>query len=115
MMAGRVGKREAFLRIQVIDQNGAAVDIEATIDTGFTGFVGLPAAVIKAHSFDHLGKRLVTLGDGSVVGLSQYGAHVLWHGTPRLVILSESNSGAVVGMALLEDSRVTMDVREPLP
>jgi clan AA aspartic protease len=122
MMTGRIAKREAILRLQVIDQNGAVVDVEAAIDTGFTGFVGLPAAVINAHSFDYLGQRQVTLGDGSLVALELYGAHVIWHGRRKLIILSTSNSGPVLGMALLEDSRLTMDVRdggqvliEPLP
>ena len=45
MIVGMVNvNREATIRLGVIDLQGHPQDIEAVIDTGFTGFLTLPPA-----------------------------------------------------------------------
>ncbi len=49
MMTGVVNaNREATIRLVVIGPSGQQQEIEAIIDTGFTGFLTLPAVLIAA-------------------------------------------------------------------
>lgn len=41
-----------------------------------------------------------------------YGALVMWHGLPRPVLVHKINGDPLIGMALLEDSRLTVEARE---
>jgi len=47
-MTGTVRAREARIRINVRGPSGRRKHIEAVIDTGFTGWLTLPASVISA-------------------------------------------------------------------
>jgi hypothetical protein len=58
---------------------------------------------------------LVTLADGRDITLRQYEATVLWDGQPRDVMVLEADGGALIGMALLYGSRLTVEVLDGGP
>jgi hypothetical protein len=66
--------------------------------------------------------RTAILADGRPAVVNAFRATVYWHGEPRTVPALEVEGSALVGMALLHGSRLTMDVLpngpvrvEPLP
>ena len=111
MIAGIVtANREAVLSFTVQDANGVAQEIETVIDTGYNGFLTLPANFVSVLSLIAYGQRTVTLGDGHDVILQVYEATILWDGQPRLVQVLATDGNAVLGMSLLYGYRVIMNV-----
>jgi clan AA aspartic protease len=111
MMTGIVtANREAVLSLKVQDVNGVMQEIETVVDTGYNGFLTLPADFVAALGLIAYGQRLVTLGDGQDVLLQVYEATVVWDDAPRLVQVLATDGDAVLGMSLLYGYRVIMDV-----
>lgn len=111
MITGRVSPdREAIICLQVLGPNGQQLTIDAEIDTGFLDFLTLSPAQIATLELPHRASLRAMLGDGSTVALPVYTATVLWDGQPRQVDILATDSGSLVGMALLHGSRLTIDV-----
>ncbi|WP_198807831.1 hypothetical protein [Leptolyngbya sp. BL0902] len=77
MMQGVVNlRREATLTVVVGSSNQNVQAIEAVIDTGFTGFLSLPSAIITTLNLPWSASDIVTLGDGSETLFDLYTAVV---------------------------------------
>jgi clan AA aspartic protease len=111
-MRGRVvsGGREAVVPLAILGSDGTRVEVEAAIDTGFTGHLTLPADVVRSLALSRRGFVEVELADGSTTALGVYDARVLWRGRERLVPVYEAEGGPLVGMSLLRGSRLTVEV-----
>lgn len=96
--------------LTVLGSGDARVEVEAVIDTGFTGYLTLPADVVRALALSGSGFVEVELADGGTAALDVYDAHVLWRGRERPVPVYEAEGGPLVGMSLLRGSRLTVDV-----
>ena len=109
-MRGRVttDAREAVIALEVLGDDGDRAEIEAVIDTGFTGFLTLPAGLVRSLSLPLRGSRDVVLADGRVVALDVYRARVVWHRRALPVSVLESEGGPLVGMALLRGSELRL-------
>jgi hypothetical protein len=81
-MRGRVcsSAREAIVPLTLLGSGDARVEVEAVIDTGFTGHLTLPAGVVRSLALPGRGFVEVELADGSTSALSVYDARVLWGG-----------------------------------
>lgn len=112
-MRGRVVSdgREAVIAITVPGgfTNGV-VEVEAVIDTGFTGHLTLPPEVVRSLSLLRQGFVEVELADGGNATLEVFEARILWHGRPRRVPVYEAGGSPLVGMSLLRGSRLTVEV-----
>jgi predicted aspartyl protease len=82
-----VAGREAIIPLTVVGFSGRTTEIEAVIDTGFTGHLTLPLNFARSLGLPLLGSRYVTLANGMTTSLDVYRATVLWEGTQRLVRL----------------------------
>jgi clan AA aspartic protease len=102
--------REAILPLEVIGTGGARQEVTFTIDTGFNGYLTLPEPLITSLGLSLVGNRRATLGDGSIVTFDTFLASVDWDGSEREVLVLQADVNAVLGMALLYGSRVTIDV-----
>ncbi|MDE2788533.1 MAG: clan AA aspartic protease [Chloroflexota bacterium] len=87
-----------------------AITLDATVDTGFTGFLTLRPDVIAQFSLPHIINRPAVLADGAIGHYDVHVGRIGWHGQQRLVPVYEMDSDPLVGMALLWNSRLTMDV-----
>lgn len=113
MLTGRVtAEREAVIQIRVLGPEGQAVLIEASIDTGYDGFLTLPASLIRDLSLPLAGTALATLADGNRVSMDLFLADVFWEGEPTEVLVLATEGGVLLGMAMLVGSRMTLDVEE---
>jgi clan AA aspartic protease len=123
VIAGTVkAGREAAIDLRVRGTAAQEQVVEATIDTGFTGFLTLPMALIAALRPPRLGWSRARLADGTEVLLDVYAVEVNWDGAWCTVRANAVDTGALVGMGLLAGYRFCLDavaggrvVIEPLP
>lgn len=92
---------EATIRLGMIDTNGQQHQIEAIIDTGFTGFLTLPSVLIAPLGLVWLGREQGILADGSVKLFDVYKATVSWDGQLRPVEVEAADTDPLLGMSLL--------------
>ncbi|HEX7183416.1 MAG TPA: clan AA aspartic protease [Thermoanaerobaculia bacterium] len=113
MLTGRVtAEKEAVVGIQVLGSAGQVTSVEAGIDTGYDGFLTLPASLIRDLDLPFAGTARAILGDGKEVSMDLFLATVLWEDQPREVLVLATEGGVLLGMALLAGSRVILDVEE---
>lgn len=111
MIEGAVnGRREAVIDLQVQGPDGRTQEIEAVVDTGYTGFLTLPASVVAKLDLPFLHLRWVTLADDTEVDLDVHDATILWDGHPIDIEADVAGSTPLIGMLLLDGYRLTVDV-----
>lgn len=104
--------REAIVTLPVQGPAGQSLEVDAAIDTGFNRYLTLPFSVVAELGLHFLTRGRVTLADGSVASFEVYEVTVLWDGQPRDVYTFASDGTPLVGMALLENHDLTIQVRE---
>jgi clan AA aspartic protease len=103
MIIGNVNaNREAIVQLAVLGENQQNQGIKAVIDTGYTGFLTLPAAVITSLGLTWFMQQEGILGDGSLRMFDVYEAAIIWDRQVRSVEINESETDPLVGMGLLE-------------
>ena len=110
MITGKITvHQEAVIELEIVGLNQPA-RIEAVIDTGFTGYLTLPSALINRLKLQQAGEQITILGDENRVVLKRYVTKVLWHGTERNVYVLQAEGEPLIGMSLLYGSRLILDV-----
>jgi clan AA aspartic protease len=110
MIHGQVSaERIAECDLEVLDAAGNRVNITAAVDTGFNGFLMLPAAMVQPLGLALLGLRSGELSDGRHVDFPVLRGFVIWDGQPREILIIQAEGGMIIGMSLLEGSRLTID------
>ena len=113
MISGVVnGNLEATIRLLLRGPGGQEQEIDAVIDTGFNGFLTLSPALVRQLSLPHLGQSRALLADGQEELLDLYEVTLLWDGQWRGVETDATDTGAVVGMALLYGYSVSIEAVE---
>jgi clan AA aspartic protease len=103
MMMGNVNsRREAIIQFAVLGENNQRQAIKAVIDTGYTGFLTLPSAVITTLGLTWYMQEEGILGDGSLCMFNVFEAFVIWDGQIKSIEINESETDPLVGMGLLE-------------
>jgi clan AA aspartic protease len=111
MISGVVNiNREATIRLVVSGPGGKQQDIEAIIDTGFTGFLTLPPAIVAALELSWLSRQPGVLADGSIDVFDVFVASLMWDGRLRTVEVESADTEPLVGMSLLDRYSLRIDV-----
>ena len=106
-------RREATLPIVVGNGNKQQQQVvDTVIDTGFSGFLSLPSAIIVALNLPWSASDIATLGDGSETLFDLYTATVIWDGQYREIYVAESETEPLLGMSLLYGYRLQVDAIE---
>jgi clan AA aspartic protease len=111
MMVGVVRGREARTRLTIRGFRGRRQEIEAVVDSGYTGWLTLPPPAIAALNLRWRTVGRGILADGSVSLFDVYQAKVVWDGRVRSVFVDEFDATPLVGMALLRGYELKMQVR----
>jgi len=111
MIVGIVRKREPLIRLTIRGFRGRQQEIEAVVDTGYTGWLTLPPTVIGTLNLRWQTFGRGTLADGSTSCFDVYKAKVEWDGRVRSVFVDEFDATPLVGMALLGSCELNMQVR----
>ena len=71
----------------------------------------MPRDVILALGLSYRGETTWKLATGQEVTIANYDGMVSWHGQSHNVVVIETSSGSLLGMALLLGSRVAFDAQ----
>ena len=82
------------------------------IDTGFNGFLTLPTALVVELGLPFAYMDRATLADGSEAVFDVYDATLLWDGQPRYVEGGAVGVDPLVGMSLLDEHDLSIQVRD---
>ena len=112
MILGSVNSgREAIIQIAVLSDSKQIKSVRAVIDTGYTGDLMLPRAIVNELGLDLRGIQDAILGDGSLKMFEMYAGSVVWDGQVRRVEVNASETEFLVGMGLLEGYKLEIDGR----
>jgi clan AA aspartic protease len=111
MIVGVVRGREPLIRLTVRSWRGHRQEIEAVVDSGYTGWLTLPPEVITALNLRWRTLGRGVLADGSVSTFDVNHARVEWDGRVRPVFVDEFDATPLIGMAMLRGYEYKMQVR----
>src|SRR3990170_7417278 len=101
MITGVVNNNlEATIQLKVRGANEQFEEIEAIIDTGFTGFLTLPLTVIEKLNLTWLCRQHGILANGEINIFDVYRATLIWDKQPINVEVDSIDSEPLVGMNL---------------
>ena len=110
MITGIVSlNREAVVRLKVHAANGQEQEVEAVIDTGFTGQFTLPPTLIAGLGLTWLTQGQAIMANGQIETFDVYAAGILWDGQPIRVMAEEADTEPLIGMSLLYGYKMTME------
>jgi len=109
MIRGQVLNREPIIELELSSATNKPKRITAVIDTGYSGYLTLPDNLVSQFNLPFAGYRTATLADGTVIRLQVFLGTVQWHGGTKDVLISQAAGTPLIGMALLEGSRLTME------
>ena len=110
MIEGTVNENlEVTIRLNLHSVSGEAQDIEAIVDTGFTGHLTLPIELIERLALSWLSRGHALLADGSLHVFDVYICTLTWNGQARTVEVDEAETDPLVGMRLLRDHNLSVD------
>ena len=113
MLSGRVSlDLQAWVSVEILDADDQPRSVEVVLDTGFEGELALSARTIRLLGLAEAGYQWVELANGARDRWPRYAGTVLWEGRRLVVDVIESGSDPLLGMALLEGCRVTVEVRD---
>ena len=101
---------EPVVLLSVQGPSGRTREIEAVIDTGFTGFLTVTPPLAAELELDFRGTGRATLGDGSEVTSPFYGVVVLWDGQPLHVEADAADTTPLVGMRMMDSHSLYVEV-----
>lgn len=102
---------EGYVELTVRGSAGDAV-IDALVDTGFNGFLSLSRAQITELDLEWSRYETAELADGEEVPTSVFDCEVLWGGQWRAIEVAALGTDPLLGMELLRDHRLLIDVIE---
>ena len=102
--------REAVVPVSLRGPAGQVRDIRAVVDTGYSGFLTLPAALVTELGLPlaHIGRA--RLANDDRITFNVHHATVLWDGQPRRIKAAVTGSTPLLGMQLLDGHDLSIEV-----
>ena len=102
MIRGVVNVRnEPVVSIRVRGPGHPGLDVDAIVDTGFNGWLALPASMVASLGLRRRSTGSATLADGSVRQFDVYAVEVFWDGLWHPVLMSTIGNEPLLGTRLL--------------
>jgi clan AA aspartic protease len=111
MITGTVNAQlEATIRLTIHGPAGQQQDVEAVVDTGFTGALTLPPAIIASLGLAWDSRGTALMANGSLEQFDIYSGTVIWDGAPRNVLIESADTDPLVGTRLLDNHELRIEV-----
>ena len=103
---------EAIVTLPLQYAEGRIRDVEAVVDTGYSGFLTLPPGLVAELGlpFAYIGQALLA-NDAEVV-FDVHHVTVLWDGQPRDIEADATGSTPLPGMLLLDGHSLNIEVQD---
>ena len=112
MILGSVNTRlEASVVVVLRGPTGIESKVETIIDTGFTDAITMPAGLVMALGLVRQSSGTAMLADGTVCQFDYWLAEIEWSGTWRKVLVSTVGDEPLLGMQLLANHKLEIEVR----
>jgi len=111
-MNGKVHANEARIPLTVRGPENKSTEVEAIIDTGFSGWLTLPKPMVEWLGLPLIGPGFAQLGNGSIADFDVYEVEVWWNRRYWRIFVDESPTVPLVGMSLLKDCELNIQVRQ---
>ena len=116
MIQGAVNAaNEAVIPLTVQGPAGQTRNIQAVVDTGFSGFLMLPIALVLELGLPFVYAERLVLADDSVVRFNFHDGVVLWDDWMRDIYVVAAGSLPLVGMQMLDGHNLNIDVERGGP
>ena len=113
MIEGTVNAHlEAVVTLPLLRPSGQALEVDAVVDTGFNGYLTLPPMLVADLGLPVVGDGEAVLADGSEAAFNVYGVTMLWDGQPRYVETGAVGVDPLLGMAMLDNHDLSIQVRD---
>ena len=113
MIEGLVNaNKEAVVSLTIRGPEGRSRDVNAVIDTGYSGFLTLSAALVAELELPYVFSSSATLADNTEVGFAVHRVTAVWDGNPRNIEADAVGATPLVGMALLDSHSLYVEVRD---
>ena len=101
---------EAVVTLSLQGPEGQPQDIDAVMDTGYSGFLTLPTTLVTELRlpFAYIGRAF--LANDDEVSFDVHDVTVLWDGQPRHIKADATGSTPLVGMLLLDRHSLNIEV-----
>ena len=103
---------EPVVRIVVQGPAGQSLEIEAVVDAGYNGYLTLPPTLATALGLHYVTSNPAFLADGSEIIFDVYSVSVLLNHRSLQVDAHMSDTTPLIGMRLLHDHSLNIDVRQ---
>ena len=103
---------EAVVRLTVQGPSGQSREIEAVIDTGYTGFLTLPPNLVTELGLVYRDRGRAILADGSEAVFDIYDVAVVWDTRLRNTRASSADTTPLIGMRLLDRYSLYLEVED---
>lgn len=111
MMEGFVNaNHEAVLPLSLRSPEGETRELNAVIDTGYSGSLTLPPALVAELGLPYVFSSRAALADGTEVGFRVHRVTVFWNNEPRHVEADVVGNTPLVGMALLDTHSLYVEI-----
>ena len=104
--------REAIVALSLRGPEGQTREVNAVIDTGYSGALTLPPALVAELGLPYEFSSQATLADDTVVGFRVHRVTALWDGRLRQMEADAVGSIPLVGMAVLDAHNLNIDVED---
>lgn len=111
MLIGQVIGHEAIVRL-TLSNGQMSKDIEAGVDTGFSDTLTVSPELVVDLGLRKSGEVFAELGDGAVEKFDTVEVMLDWNGLPRQIEAWVATGGSLIGMELLYDCHLHIDVTE---
>ena len=103
------GKPIINLTVSNASDQQHSISFYAIVDTGFTGFLTLGSSTIAQLGLSFITNQPAVLADGTISHYDVYAGRIAWDGQQRVIPIYSVDSDPLAGMALLWNSRLTID------
>ena len=103
---------EAVISLSLEGPEGRQSEIQVVIDSGYTGFLTLPASLVTELGLYSLGKSHAVLANDDDVEFDVYSIIVEWEGESRYIEADAMGSTPLAGMLLLEGHTLNIEVEK---
>ena len=101
---------EAVVPLSLQGPDGQAQDIEAVVDTGYSGFLTLPTTLVAELGLPFAYVGWAFLANDDEVAFDVHDATVIWDGQPKHIKADATGSTPLVGMLLLDSHDLNIEV-----